>query len=324
MNAPTGALVGRPAEDFVESYLGWPLATLLKFPKYITLEVINRCNAACIMCGIDFSIKEKAVLSPELLARLADELGEWRDHVEKVIIALDGEPLLDNQVHEKVRVLKRAGLRRVNVTTNASLLSRDRARALIEAGTDEIYITIDSLKKEIYESIRKKLDFDTVHGNTIELVKLRDELGADLTIRVLMVQQALNREEGEAFKRYWRGILSDRDQIAVQRAHNWARNADVMTFGDEPEINNIPCISLWGTLGIHADGRVGLCCMDTTCVHPLGDLNHDTLEDIWKSPAMARARRLHLQGRRAEIPICDGCTVWRVAKRELADTGGPG
>ncbi|MBF0444441.1 MAG: SPASM domain-containing protein [Magnetococcales bacterium] len=133
-----------------------------------------------------------------------------------------------------------------------------------------------------------------------------------------MVQQELNFQEPEEFEKHWRTLLANNDQVAIQKAHNWARTADVVQFGDERDINKIPCISLWGTLGIHADGKVGICCMDTKCVYPLGDLNHNTIAEIWSSKAMEEARKLHLNGQRANIPLCDGCTVWRADKRKLS------
>ncbi|MBF0454442.1 MAG: radical SAM protein [Magnetococcales bacterium] len=315
-------LVGKQAESFVESYLGFPMEPLLRFPKYFTLEPINRCNAECIMCGIDFSAKQKAVMSPDLFSKMVAEMAEHRDHIEKIIIALDGEPLLDRTLHKRVRHLKEAGLKLVNVTTNASLLTEKRGRELIEAGLDEIYITIDSLKKPVYEAIRVGLDFDTVYDNTRGFIRLRNQLNPALTIRVLMVQQELNFQEPDAFAAHWEALLGEHDQIAVQRAHNWANHAEVVQFGDEKTINHIPCISLWGTLGIHADGRVGICCMDTQCVYPLGDLNHHTIAQIWQSDAMQQARAWHLSGRRTKIPLCDGCTVWRPSKRQLSENVG--
>ncbi|MBF0144233.1 MAG: SPASM domain-containing protein [Magnetococcales bacterium] len=312
-------LKGKAAEAFVEDYLGWPLEVLRPFPKFLTIEPINRCNAECIMCGIDFAAKAKATLSAPLFGRMVEEIGRYAATVEKVIIALDGEPLLDRKLASKVRALKEAGVRRVNVTTNASLLTATRGEELIEAGMDEIYITIDSLKKPVYEAIRRGLDFETVLGHTRGFIALRDARKAAVTIRVLMVQQELNRDEPDQFRAYWGALLGERDQVAVQKAHNWARAVQVMPVGDEASINAIPCISLWSTLGIHADGRVGLCCMDTLWRYPLGDLNQQSIAEIWASPAMEAARRLHLDGRRAEIPMCDGCTVWRRGKRQLTE-----
>ncbi len=297
--------------------MGFPISTMLEFPRYVMLEPINRCNASCVMCGIDFTARTKAVMTKELWQKIATELAQYKDHVEKVLIALDGEPLLDKNLHERVRTLKEAGVQMVNVTSNASLLDQKRATELIEAGMDEIYITIDSLKKPVYESIRVGLDFDAVYANTKNFIKLRNRLNPGLTIRVAMIMQEANYTEADAFSQHWQELLQPHDQIAIQKAHNWSRSVAVMEFGDEAEINNIPCIAIWGTMTIHADGVVGLCCMDTKCAHPIGDVNLSSMAAIWRSDFMVQARQWHLGGQRTKIPICDGCTVWRPQKRHL-------
>jgi hypothetical protein len=314
---PLSPLMGEQALAYVESYMGFSLSSLLSFPKFIMLEPINRCNAKCVMCGIDFTARKKAVMSQQIFKKITMEMAEHRDHIEKILIALDGEPLLDRTLHKRIRELKDAGLKLVNVTTNASLLTQKRSVELIEAGLDEIYITIDSLKKPVYEAIRDGLDFDEVYNNTCNFVELRNRLNPKLTIRIAMILQEQNFHEAESFENHWRGILGSSDQIVVQKAHNWANTVDVVQFGGEETINNIPCISLWGTMTIHADGVVGLCCMDTKCAYPTGDLNHNSMAEIWHSEAFERARELHLSGRRREMSICDGCTVWRPDKHQL-------
>lgn len=313
----SGPLLGPEAEQYVEVALGRSLDTLLRFPRFILIEPINRCNSRCIMCGIDFDAKIPASLDKGLFAKIAAEIGRHHREVEKVSLTLDGEPLLDKHLHEKIRLLKEVGVGRVNIASNASLLDETRARGLIEAGLDEIYITIDSLNQKTFEAIRVGLDFGAVYGNTRNLVRLRDAMKAPLVIRVQMVQQAENQAEPEAFTRHWRGLLGPGDQVVVQRAHNWASVVSVLSFGDEADINHIPCIALWGTLALQADGRVKLCCMDTACNMPMGDLRQQTIAEVWSSPALNAVRTRHLSGQRQTIPLCDGCTLWRESKRVL-------
>ena len=138
-----------------------------------------------------------------------------------------------------------------------------------------------------------------------------------MVIRVQMILQDLNADEGDAFIEHWTPLLNSKDQVAVQKAHNWANAVEVMKFGDEETINNIPCIALWGTLCIHANGDVGLCCMDTENSVLLGNVNDESISDIWCGERMEEIRQKHLSGRRNEIPICDGCTLWRQSKRDL-------
>ena len=41
-------------------------------------------NARCIMCGIDFDKKSKAVIKKDLFEKITREISQHRDHVEKV------------------------------------------------------------------------------------------------------------------------------------------------------------------------------------------------------------------------------------------------
>ena len=310
-------LTGAAAVSYLERRLLHPIETLNRFPKYFLIETVNTCNARCIMCGIDFDKKSKTIMDDVLFDKIVDELGQRRDHIEKVMLYLDGEPLLDKRIPARVAKIKNAGIRIANIATNASILTEKTARSLIKAGLDEIYITIDSMKKEVYEAIRLRLNFDDVLGNTLRFIELRDHLNPDLMVRVQMIKQELNFSEEPAFRAYWKERLSTTDQVVVQKAHNWASAADVIGFGDEHDVNNYPCIALWGTCVIHVNGDVPLCCMDTETKHLVGNVGSQSIEDIWTGAPMKSYRDKHLEGRRYEIPLCDGCTLWREEKHEI-------
>ena len=301
------------AEKYLETTLGHSISVLESFPKYFLIEPINTCNARCIMCGIDFDGKNKGVMTDALFDKITDEISRFADHVEKVQLYYDCEPLMDPKLHVKIKKMKDVGVKVVNIATNASILSTRRAKELIEAGLDEIYITVDSLNKEVFEAIRIRLNFDKVYKNTVDFIKLRDDLNPNLNIRLQMVSLALNQGEEEEFIQHWSKLLSERDHVVVHKAHNWGGKAEVMEFGDESTVNEIPCTTLWANACIHVDGSVGLCSVDTTenSPHSLGNINDQTVEEVWKGLPLREMRKLHLAGRRSEKPMCDGCTAWR-------------
>jgi radical SAM protein with 4Fe4S-binding SPASM domain len=312
----TRPLVGAEAEAHVERRLGDTMDVLVRFPKYFLIETVNTCNARCIMCGIDFDKKSKTIIDNVLFDGIVDELGRHREEVEKVMLYLDGEPLLDKKLPVKVAKMKGAGIKVVNIATNASILTEKTTRALIEAGLDEIYITIDSMKKDVYEAIRVRLNFDDVLNNTLRFIDLRNQLNPGLRIRVQMIMQELNHTEVPDFRAYWAERLKPTDQVVVQKVHNWASTTEVMKFDDEDQVNNIPCIALWGTCVIHVNGDVPLCCMDTETEHLVGNVGKLSIADIWAGQKMKMLRKKHLQGQRNEIRLCDGCTLWREEKHE--------
>ncbi|WP_308734733.1 radical SAM/SPASM domain-containing protein [Humidesulfovibrio sp.] len=319
----TAPLVGEQAASYLEGRLNFDLQTLLTFPKYFLLETFCGCNANCIMCGIDFSKKKRRPMDDALFERIITEIGLYRDHVEKVMLYLDGEPLLDAKLAERIRLTKAQGIKIANIATNASLLDADRAEELIKAGLDEVYITVESLNKDIYESIRRGLKFETVMKNVLGFITLRDRLNPALRVRVQMIQQAANQDEPEAFTAFWKSKLSDIDQIAIQKAHNWASKVKGRNEAEDPFINNVPCIALWGTFVVHVDGTAPLCCMDTDTRVPLGNVAEESIRDIWTGQRLEAIRQKHTSGTRADIPLCDGCTLWREVKRDLPQTPSP-
>jgi len=308
---------GAAAIRYIEDNLNCPEEVLSIFPKFFLIETVNVCNAKCIMCGINFSKKKKAIMQKYLFDKITDEISQHRDHVEKVMLYLDGEPLLDKTLHLKIKQMKEKGVRKVNIATNASLLDNRKGIELIEAGLDEIYITIDSLNQRTFEAIRTGLKFKTVYENTLKFIRLRNRLNKDLSIRIQMILQESNFHETGFFTQHWTRLLEKNDQIAVQRAHNWASSVSVMKFGDEERANEIPCIALWGTMCIHVDGSIGLCCMDTDCSILLGNIKDQTITSIWQGGKLRKVREKHLYGARKNISLCDGCTLWRESKRDL-------
>ena len=305
------------ALQYLEQRLEFPLDELLIFPKYFLIETINRCNARCVMCGIDFSSKKKTGMDAALFDKITQEIGHYKDHVEKVMLYLDGEPLLDKNISLRISKMKQVGVKRVNIASNASLLNSKKAEELLNSGLDEIYITIDSLHKEVYESIRIGLSFKTVQYNILQFIRMRDSIHPEFSIRIQMILQEENKSEELEFIEFWKKYLNKNDQVVVQKAHNWGSTVKVMKFGDEDQINNVPCIALWGTMCIHVDGSVGLCCMDTKNIFPLGNVKEQSIADIWHGAALQSMRDKHVNGKRHEFPLCDKCTVWRELKHDI-------
>ena len=138
-----------------------------------------------------------------------------------------------------------------------------------------------------------------------------------------MILQDINADEGDFFLEYWKPKLNANDQIVVQKAHNWASAINTKSFGDEFEINNIPCIGPFGTFCIHVDGTVGLCSMDTdpkgTTGEGIGSVALRSIAEVWSGDLVKRVRDVHIAGERCKIKLCDGCSLWREDKHLLED-----
>jgi len=308
-------LIADESIEYVEDVLRSPVDELLSFPKYIMIETLNWCNARCIMCGIDFTKKKYSKISEDLFNKIADEIALHKDHVEKVMLYLDCDPVLDKTLPEKITFMKKIGVKVVNISTNASPLNEKKGEAIIKAGLDEMYISMESMNKEIYESIRVGLKFEKVYRNICNFIKLRDKLNPKLKVRIQFIQQKENQNEADEFVEHWKTLTQATDDVIVTKGHNWGSGINMMEFGDENNINNIPCIGLWGTFCIHVDGEIGLCSVDPQIKVPVGNISDKSIVDVWQGEGFEKVRKIHSAGKREEIKMCDGCTLWREKKK---------
>lgn len=290
---------------------------LLKFPRYIEIETVNVCNARCPMCTIeDWERPAKPgssrMMGDELFKKIADQIIENKDQVKRVSLYRDGEPLIDKKLAERVAYLKKGGVDQTCISTNVSLLTPDKARDLLHAGLDTIILSIDSLKKEVYESIRVRLKFEEVLANALSLIELRNEIRPETKIWVRMIRQESNKDEWPSYFDFWKTKLnlSSKDRCYFHNLFNWGNQLEGFRPIAKSFEPGLPCVALWSLMVIFTDGRVPLCNVDYNQKFPIGDATKDSLKSIWQSKLLNEKRELHLKGEKAKISICDNCNVW--------------
>lgn len=267
-----------------------------RFPAVVRIETTNACNAKCIICPHKDMNRPVGQMDDALFDRIIDECAAER--CREIHLHNFGEPLLDKRLEDRIRRAKQRGIAKVKIFSNGSLLTAERARSLIEAGLDEIKISFDGATREEFESIRRPLKFDRVVQNVEQLVRLRDELGAQLKIGVACCSTTDREATMQALSRAV-------DHFSFGKIHNWASEGDPRA---QTTIRR-PCSRLWRTFTILASGEVALCCLDYDGQHLLGRLeNGTTIRSIFNGKRYREVRRKHRLARQSEIALCAGCS----------------
>ena len=285
-------------------------ADLLRYPRYIEIETVNACNARCPMCTIDDWQRNTPTMKEPLFRRIADDILAHTDQVKRVSLYRDGEPLLDKRLPDRVAVLKDGGVKQVSISTNVSLLDEERSRALLEAGLDVIIMSIDSLKKDVFESIRVRLDFDEVLENAKRFIRLRNEINPSTRIWMRMIRQEENKDEWPAYEHFWSDLMAPKDRIYHHNIFNWGGQLDRFKAIEDSYEPNLPCVALWSLLVIFGNGDVPLCNVDYNNKYPTGSILENSIEELWSSKVMTERRELHLSGAKKCISLCENCNVW--------------
>lgn len=283
---------------------------LLDYPRYVEVETVNACNARCPMCTIDGWDRSAPTMKDDLFAKIAEDLIAHADVIKRVSLYRNGEPLLDKKIATRIATLKQGGIRQVSISTNVSLLSESKARELLEAGLDVIIMSIDSLKKDVYESIRVRLNFEEVMANALRFAEMRDRINPKTQIWIRMIRQDSNLDEWPEFEAFWKSKLKPTDRVYFHNLFNWGGQLDgfkPIAYSYEP---NLPCVSLWSLLVIFANGDVPLCNVDFNNTHPLGNVGERSITELWRSPVLAKMRQTHVEGGKSGIDICAKCNVW--------------
>ncbi len=122
--------------------------------RYLRLSVTDRCNLRCTYCmaeDMTFLPKSK-VLSLEEMAQVSKAFVDLG--VEKIRLT-GGEPLVRNGIVELAQEIgKLDGLRELVMTSNGVLLDKF-AKPLRDAGMSRINISIDSLRKDRFNTLTR-------------------------------------------------------------------------------------------------------------------------------------------------------------------------
>ena len=199
--------------------LGRPLRDL-------RISVTDRCNFRCTYCmpkevfGRDFAfLRRDELLSFEEIARLVRHF--VANGVEKVRLT-GGEPLLRRDLERLVEQLAAIdGLRDVALTTNGSTLTREKARALRDAGLRRITISLDSLDDATF---RRMNDVDFPVERVLEAIDVAAEVGLDPIKIDVVVKRGMNDEGIADLARRFRGtrnVVRFIEYMDVGNSNGW-------------------------------------------------------------------------------------------------------
>ena len=274
------------------------------YPKTFSIETFLGCNARCTMCSVNDWEREHGLMKFDLYEKIISEVKTFKDEVYQFALFLDGEPLLDNLLHKRIELAKKAQINNVGFTTNAYLFNKDdRINKILDSEPDWIVISFDSLIKEHYEKIRLRLQYERVLDNIHELIKQRNSKNKKTTICVRYIEQDLNKLQFDDYKNYFSKILNnDLDEIHYAKEHNWG-------VGNGVKIGATRCHFIYNRFVIMRDGKVPLCCIDFNAEELMGNIKNESILEIFNSKKWNIMRNMHSNNERKKIEICKNCNI---------------
>lgn len=241
--------------------------------NHIEVETINRCNGTCSFCPVNRNDdpREKAVMTTELFEKIVNQLAEI-NYSGKFTTFSNNEPLLDDRIIEFNRYArKHLPHARMHLFTNGTLLTIDKFIALTEV-LDEF--VIDNYQQEL-KLIKPCLEI-------VEYCKDHPELKKKVTI-----------------------VLRKPKEILTSRGGDAPNRKKLVQYGKDR------CILPYKQLIVRPDGKISLCCNDAIGRYTLGDLNKESILDIWYGPKFQMVRKCLYEGREnwGNCQNCDNFSI---------------
>jgi len=309
-----------------------------KFLKEAHIELVSYCNYKCSFCTNPFRTKEEGGILPwAMFTNLVEQCVEAG--VTDMSLHGSGDPSLykskdeDGNVVRVADAIRYASERGLNVLINSNchLFTKDDYRAMFEAGLQILRVSFHGWDKAAYEQYMRNDGYDKVLDDLSHIAEWNEEWGTNTELHSTHLSydfQDLSIDEQIA--EYRKNIIDPLGcQAEIWRLHDWAGQMDVSHEMYQIRKKDLASRRTCGrpfaeSMEIRANGKVSICCFDMGSPYYLGDLNEQTIEEVYFGDKYEFARDVHRNEEWEKIDLCNNCDQLYHFSDALAWTNIPG
>ncbi len=193
-------------------------ANIEHYPVKLDIEPTSMCNLKCHMCIVSTTGYKGKHMDYDKFVEVVDkQIGVFELKIQGL-----GEPFLNKDFNKMVKYASDLDIW-TRSTTNATILDEnDNYKKIIDANIGELQISVDGVKKDTYEKIRIKGDFEKVSQNCKLINNYQKEKNVQKT-RMWTLLQKDNFEDLFQFPKFAKELGFDRLTISM----------DVNGWGDD-------------------------------------------------------------------------------------------
>jgi len=266
--------------------------------KQLVIETTNICDAHCVICPREKFKQKLGTMDMGLFKQIIDDAAQY--DLESVDVCGFGECFLDKRIFERFAYIReKLPKAEIFISTTAFHMDSDTWEN-VKQYVDILKLSIYGVTKETYEAFhRGKVTYEQSMENIHGFLNYSNGDGP-YTIG-LFVETDLNKHERNQWIETWEPKL---DEVFVWKPHNWVENREYR------EVDNLRQATCGrpdnGPMYVHIDGTVSPCCWDIHKQIPLGNLNTQTIEEIYRGETYRKLRKAHRNGDFGKY-ICQYC-----------------
>jgi GTP 3',8-cyclase len=286
----------------------------LDSPLSIACDPSSTCNFRCVYCknSIEAFRKTTRIMPFSTFEALIKNIKDSRIKIKALSLARDGEPLMNKNLADMIRLAKQSGIFENVVTiSNGTLLNHDLSDELVNAELDRILISVQGLTKEKYASLcGYDIDMDSFMENISYLHSLKK-----CKVHIKGFYDKANGELSRFEEAFYRQYQSICDEISIEHVVDIAKevdysnieiNEDIDKYG-EPAIKTSICPTSFYSLLVLPSGDVSICCLSSEPGFIIGNIFHDPIGELFNNEKIINHRLMQSKGRRYEHELCKKC-----------------
>jgi len=297
-------------------------------PLRLGLETISACNSRCVFCAYKKSTPDGKVLSIPLFNKICAEfsaLGGGRIGFDPLM----ADPLLDPHLLERLELIKKDYPNiSTHMFTNAihfKNFSDDELESIIN-GVEILDISIGGLEREDYKIMFGVDQFDSVWKSLQRISAINNRLGKKNNLFIHIRTNKMEKILASPLLKELKKMGYESDDI-IDSFQTWG---DIITAKDLPEGTRIlrpnntyfktPCLLTMIHPKILPNGDVVACgCRDAEKKTVIGNIEKNTLQEIWQGKKMAEFRSTFTMGNL--LPLCQSCAMYAPYDKFLSNPG---
>ena len=301
----------------------------LKKPFTLLIEPSNYCNFKCIQCfqsiqSKSYLTEHRGLMELSLYREVLRQVRAWGTEKLKVLkLSLYGEPFTNPDFCEMLRLAREADIaERIETTTNASLLTQEVCKSLVEYEIDYVRVSVYASNQKRYEEVTstQHANIDKIYQSLCRIQELKKQLGKDKPFVSAKMLDTYSAENDEFLNRFKNAA----DEVYIDKPHNWIAHEEKSfigsLYGKEKEealkedlshtmSERIACPMPFTTLAVRSNGDVSPCCVDWVGGTNLGNILETPIQEIWNGETMYEFRKMQLENRRKENSSCGQCEL---------------
>lgn len=276
------------------------------FPRVVRIEPSSLCNLKCRHCPTGTVDMKRGIMDDKTFSLIVDNIKENLEYVKVVVMYHGGEPLINKNFFKMVAEIKKLNVPFIKTVSNGVLLTEEMCQQVCKCGLNQIEFSLDGTSPEENNFIRRNSDFHKVSENIKILIRTKEENKTDLDIIISTTQfvaEGQNTDDIENLtpeipdylkKEFSEEIEKEKVSFKAFYAMKWPKlPTNNELFKEMPVIRTDKnyCDQLFNMIIIRANGDIVPCCYDLTSAIILGNVNNNTLKNIWNNKLSKNLRK---------------------------------